>query len=474
MADDTTAREREQLVCRVGDNTLDTGTIPIIFAPGIMGSRLHFTRINRYWDPDHMIRRMRYWLTSSAETVRRAFALDSPAVVMSEGDGYTAQQLERGWAGVAKDFYKGLLVHLSRQDYGAYDTPVYAIGYDWRQNNNDSGDAIMRRIDEILTAEDASRYILLSHSMGGLATRAGLRRNPDVAAKALGVCHIAQPVTGAAVAARRMFTGATYSGDGIAMMLLLGNNRDKFSTIASALPGAIQLLPTQDFTDTDGGWWYDYETFEQPGVIREWRGLIWDLYTRPQSPPGLLAPAGTTGALDPVPRRELLRRIAEARAFHLGLGLFKHPETWTFFGDGNTTDTRLHFRLPPEHAELAVWTTALSSMGGSMGGFGGGQVFYKARRGDGSEATIPAEMVDPMDRGNVLSQTDRSDGTVPIASAKALFPGQAHRYRRGTSYELDDQRQFFHHGGAAHDKICTDPPCLAFLDELITHLVGSA
>src|SRR5690606_33042428 len=141
-----------------GDNTLDTGTIPIIFAPGIMGSRLHFTRINRYWDPDHMIRRMRYWLTSSAETVRRAFALDSPAVVMSEGDGYTAQQLERGWAGVAKDFYKGLLVHLSRQDYGAYDTPVYAIGYDWRQNNNDSGDAIMRRIDEILTAEDASRY----------------------------------------------------------------------------------------------------------------------------------------------------------------------------------------------------------------------------------------------------------------------------------------------------------------------------
>jgi hypothetical protein len=464
-----------QPVARQADNTLDTGTIPIIFAPGIMGSRLHFTAINRYWDPDHMIRRMPYWLTSGAETVRRAFALSNPAVVMSEGDGYTQQQLERGWAGVAKDFYRGLLVHLSGRRFGAYATPVYAIGYDWRQNNNDSGDAIMRRIAEILEIEHASRYILLSHSMGGLATRAGLKRNPAVAAKALGVCHIAQPATGAAVAARRMFTGATNAGDGMAMMLLLGNNRQKFATIASALPGAIQLLPTQDFTDTNGGPWYSYETFEQPGVVRNWTGMAWDLYVMPQSPPGLLAPAGSPHAIEAVPRREMLRRIAEARAFHLGLGLYKHEETWTFFGDGNTTDTRLHFRLPPQHTELAVWTTAFASLGGGMGGGGmGGEVFYTARRADGSEATIPGSMVDPMDRGCVLTQTNRTDGTVPIASAKGLFPGQAHRYARGAEHDLEAQRQFFHFGGAAHDMICTDGPTLAFLDELITHLVGSA
>jgi pimeloyl-ACP methyl ester carboxylesterase len=457
-----------QPVGRVCDNTIDTGTIPVIFAPGIMGTRLHFTKIDEYWDPDSNWR-MSHWLTTGTEKVRREFALSNPATVMTEGKGYTEEQLERGWAGVAGDFYKGLLVHISKHDYGGYNTPVYAIGYDWRQNNNDSGDAIMRRVSEILELEHADKYILLSHSMGGLATRAGLKRNPDVAGKALGVCHIAQPVTGAAVAARRMFTGATYGGDGVAMMALLGNNRQKFATIASSLPGAIQLLPTQDFKNTDGGKWYTYRTFEEPAVDRQWAGMSWDLYVSPQSPPGLVAPADSRHTIEAVPRREMGRRIAEARAFHLGLGLFKHDNTWTFYGDGNTTDVSLHFELPPVHAEFSIWQTALHSLNPFSD-----DLQYKAKRADGSEETVPGSQVDPSNRGCKLQRTNRTDGTVPVASAQALFPGQAHRYRSSDTHDLDTQRQFFHFGGAQHDKICIDPPTLAFLDELITHLVGSA
>ena len=449
-----------QPVARAGDNTIDTGTIPIIFVPGIMGTRLHFTAIDEYWDPDSNWR-MSHWLTTGVEKVRREFALSNPATVMTSGD-HSEEQLARGWGSCAKDFYRGLLRHLEEQTYGAYNTPVYAVGYDWRQNNNDSGDRIMRRIKGILETEAAERFILISHSMGGLATRAGLKRNADVAGKLLGVCHIAQPVTGAAVAARRMFTGATRGGDGMAMMLLLGNNRKKFATIASSLPGAIQLLPTQDFTDTGGGWWYSYRTFEEPNTAREWRGVAWELYKRPQSPPGLLAPAGSPHAIEAVPMREMGRRIDEARDFHMALGLYKHEKTWTFYGDGNSTDTRLHFNLPPEHTELAVFATAMSQT-----------PIYTAKRADGSEATVLGDQIDPADRGCVLQKTARTDGTVPIASAQALFPGQAHRYTSGAEHDLAAQRQFFHHGGAQHDKICTDPPCLAFVDELITHLVGS-
>jgi pimeloyl-ACP methyl ester carboxylesterase len=456
-----------QPIARVCDNTIDTGTIPIIFSPGIMGTRLHFTSISEYWDPDSKWR-MSHWLTTGTEKVRREFALSNPATVMSEGKGYTAEQLERGWAGVAGDFYKGLLEHLEKHAYGSYNTPVYAVGYDWRQNNNTSGDAIMARIAEILELEHAEKYILLSHSMGGLATRAGLKRHPDVAKKALGVCHIAQPVTGAAVAARRMFTGATYGGDGVLMMALLGNSRQKFTTIASSLPGAIQLLPTQDFTNTGGGAWYTYKTFERPNVDEQWGGMSWDLFASPQSPPGLVAPADSRHTVDPVPRREIARRIQEARTFHLGLGLFKHDRTWTFYGDGNTTDTSLHFELPPLHAEFSIWQTALHSLNPFSD-----DLHYTAKRADGSEVTVPGSQVDPANRGCVLKQTNRSDGTVPIASAQALFPGQAHKYKSGAEHDLEKQRQFFHHGGAQHDKICTDPPTLAFVDELITHLVGS-
>jgi pimeloyl-ACP methyl ester carboxylesterase len=452
-----------QPVAREGDNTIDTGTIPIIFVPGIMGTRLHFTSIGEYWDPDSYWR-MSHWLTTGAEKVRREFALSNPATVMTSGD-HSEDQLARGWGGVASDFYAGLLQHLEGCRYGAYHTPVYAIGYDWRQNNNDSGDRIMRRIKGILETEAAERFILITHSMGGLATRAGLKRNSDVADKALGVCHIAQPVTGAAVAARRMFTGATKGGDGMVMMLLLGNNRKKFATIASALPGAIQLLPTQDFTDTDGGWWYTYQTFEEPNIKRKWEGMAWDLYKKPQSPPGLLAPAGSPHAIDAVPMREMSRRIDEARDFHLELGapeLYKHPNTWTFYGDGNKTDTSLHFNLPPEHVELATMATAMAR-----------QPIYSARRADGTEVTVLGDQVDPSHRGCVIQKTNRTDGTVPIASAQALFKGEANVYRKGEEHDLAKQHQFFHHGGAEHDKICLDPPCLAFLDELITHLVGS-
>jgi hypothetical protein len=456
-----------QPVVREGDNTIDTGTIPLIFVPGIMGTRLHFTAISEYWDPDSNWR-MSHWLTTGTEKVRREFALSNPATIMAEGKGYTEEQLTRGWAGVAKDFYKPLLEHLSKKDYGAYDTPVYAIGYDWRQNNNDSGDAIMKRIAEILETEQAERYILLSHSMGGLATRAGIKRNAEVGGKALGVCHIAQPVTGAAVAARRMFTGATFGGDGVAMMALLGNNRQKFATIASSLPGAIQLLPTHDFTNTGGGDWYTYRTFEEPDIGRAWRGSVWDHYLESKSPPGLLAPADSRHTIEPVPRREMTRRVNEARKFHSGLGLFKHEHTWTFYGDGNTTDSTVHFSLPPVHAEFSLLSTALHALNPFSN-----DLQYTAKRADGSEETVSGSEIDPSDRGCVLEHTNRTDGTVPVASAQALFPGQAHRYKKQDAHDLDTERQFFHFGGAAHDKICTDPPCLEFLDELVTHLVGS-
>ncbi|PRP99330.1 esterase/lipase family protein [Enhygromyxa salina] len=457
-----------QPVARRGGNTIDSDTIPIVFVPGVMGSRLHFPSINCYWDPDHTITRMTHWLTSSAERVRREFALSNPAVVMTVGDDLDAQQRERGWAGVAWDFYGSLLEHLSEQRYGGYHTPVYAIGYDWRQSNNDSGDAICRRLEEILAAEQAERFILLTHSMGGLASRAGLHRNPAVAAKLAGVCHIAQPVTGAAIAVRRMFTGATYGSDGVAMMLLLGNNRKKYQTICSAMPGPMQLLATQDFTDTDGGWWYSYETFERPGIERDFAGQCWELYARPQSPPGLLAAADSRYAIAPVPRREFSRRVNEARAFHLALGLWKHAETWSFYGTGNECDTSLYFELPPVEAELSLLSTALHSLNPFSE-----DVRYKAKRADGSEVSIGASEVDPADRGCAVRRTNDSDGTVPLSSGKALFPTQAYDYREGTEYDLTTQRQFFTSGGEQHDQICKDTVCLAFVDELITHLVGT-
>lgn len=451
-----------QPVVRVGVNTLDTGTIPLIVVPGVMGSRLHFTADDEYWDPDSYWR-MSHWLTTGAEKVREEFT--HAAEVMSEGNGLSPELCKRGWAGVAKDFYGDFLEFLAKQRFGGYRTPVYAIGYDWRRDNKDSGDAVAKRIEEILQIEKTDRYILISHSMGGMVTRAALQQNPGVAGKLSGIIHVAQPVTGAAVLVRRMFTGARRSLDGMAMMLLLGGNRKKFQTIMSALTGPMELLCTQDYRDADGSWWYEYRTFERPDAPQRWEGSVWRLYEQPSSPPGLLAPSGSAGAISPVAAREFRRRLAEAEAFHTALGLWKHDKTWAIYGTGHVCDMRVDFVLPPKSAEMKVIPSM--SMGPPI-------VLYEAKRASGETVLIQAGDVDPEDRGVQTSDRQRrneTDSTVPSTSGAALFEGPAHEL--GDYADLETNRQYILRGGLAHDKICNDANVQRFVVEVISHQVGS-
>jgi pimeloyl-ACP methyl ester carboxylesterase len=451
-----------QPVCRVGNNTLDTGTVPIIVVPGVMGSRLHFTADDEYWDPDNYWR-MSHWLTTGAEKVRDEFT--HAATVMSEGNGLSADKCKRGWAGVSEDAYGKLLEYLAKQCFGSYRTPVYAIGYDWRKDNKLSGDAVAERIREILTTEKTERYILVSHSMGGLVTRAALHHHADIAGKLLDIIHVAQPVTGAAVLVRRMFTGARRSLDGAAMMLLLGGNRKKFQTIISALAGPMELLCTQDYRDVDGSWWYEYRTFERPDAPQRWEGDVWRLYNQAASPPGLLAPAGTAGAISATAAAEFRLRLAEAEKFHQDIKLWKHAKTWSIFGTGHVCDMRVDFVLPPRSAEMKVIPSM--SMAPPI-------ILYEARRANGNTVLVQAGDVDPEDRGVQTDDRQRraeTDSTVPSTSGAALFPDQAHALADDADYV--NKRQFVVPDGKAHDKICNDSKVQRFVVDVINHLVGS-
>jgi pimeloyl-ACP methyl ester carboxylesterase len=457
MTDQVTPPTTEP-VARVGDNTLDTATIPIVFVPGVMGSRLHFTAIDESWDPDSDWA-MFHWLRISAERSRQELALDNTVEVMNANDDLTDAQRDRGWGGISWKFYGQFVRDLAAQRFSRYRTPVYVIGYDWRQNNRDSGDAIARRIRAILAGEGAERFVLISHSMGGLVTRACLKSYGDIADKMLGVVHIAQPVHGGVVMVRRMFTGAMSSVDGGSNLArVLGNDRTKHQTIVSAMPGPMQLLVTANYRDSDGSWWYDHVTFEHPSVVHRWEGNPWDLYLQAQSPPGLLAPAGEPYSVTGVVRREFVRRIGEARTFHEWLGLWKHDRTWAIYSTGLTVDMRVHFQLPPLRVEIQV-------LPGD--GFGPGTVLYYGTRADGSTAYV--ESPNPEKRGNVLRRRAESDGTVPIPSAEGLFPDQRHGV--GTTGDYNTLRQF-QISGAAHDAICHHRNCETRLFDIMRHILG--
>lgn len=447
-----------EAVCRIDDNTLETGKIPIVFVPGVMGSRLHFPDIDQSWDPDSNWA-MIHWVRISAERTRQEFALGNRGEVMTDNDDLTQAQRDRGWAGVAWGFYGQFVQDLAAQRFGRYQTPVYVIGYDWRQNNRTSGDAVAARINEILELEGVERFILISHSMGGLVTRACLKNNADVAGKLMGVVHVAQPVHGGVVLVRRMFTGAVSSEDGgWGLSKILGDTRKKFQTIMSALPGPMQLMVTPNYRDTDGSAWYDGNTFENPQVLQTWEGNTWDLYSMPNSPPGLLAPPGQPYSVDAVPRREFGRRLAEARAYHDWVGVWKHEKTWSIYSTGLVTDMRIHFNLPPVHTEMHVINSY--SMAPPV-------ILYSARRADGTEVTISDP--NPEHRGNVMMRRAQSDSTVPDPSGEGLFPGQRHPVVIGSDYETLRQ---FRISGAAHDAICHNANCERCLFDILRHILG--
>ena len=204
------------------ENTLDRGkATPIIFVPGVMGSRVSFPAHNDSWDPDSSLN-MLGWAGTSPE--RAAAILDargaSVGQVMSDKISYEPRLLDiwhavdpardpyfygrqRGWGGLAKHFYREPLVLLERRYNSAPfvpgQYPVYGFGYDWRKSNSNSGALLAKRIQYVTQKHGASKVILVTHSMGGLVARAACKQS-GAASLVKGVVHVVQPINGAVTA----------------------------------------------------------------------------------------------------------------------------------------------------------------------------------------------------------------------------------------------------------------------------------
>jgi pimeloyl-ACP methyl ester carboxylesterase len=460
----------EQAVCRIDDNVLDTGTVPLIFVPGVMGSRIVFA--GKTWDPDANLN-MVGWSQVEPEDKFDWFDAGHPGRVRTDSDDLSAEQIRRGWAGVSWKFYGQFILDLQAHRFGSYTTPVYAVGYDWRQSNRRSGRYLGRKINAILEHEGVERYILVSHSMGGLVTRSFLKDNPEgLRDKCLGIIHIAQPVNGGVVLVRRLFCGASmrydggYGIEGYVFSRILGTSRRDAVTITAGMPGPLQLLVTDHYRDRDGSGrpisWYDRRTFENPSAgFVPWTGNIWNLYTQPQSPPGLLPPPDQHYSPSTEVRTKFSQSLTLARNFHNWLGLWKYEnKTWSIYSTGRTVDTRIPFDLPPQSYRMEVPMTPYA------------MPYYLGRRANGSEDIV--QDPNPEDRGLIVTQTAHSDGTVPMMSARGLFPGEGHRIRRGTDYDTHHQFEVNDpdHDHAGHDAICRHPEAETATFDIIEHLLG--
>jgi pimeloyl-ACP methyl ester carboxylesterase len=226
---------------------------PIVFLPGVMGSRLYFPRSRRFWDPDRATRMgwwIPFWPIRSDDDNRRDLHFHEPGGVVLDTADVSPAEKKRGWSTVVWSYYCGMLKKLEEV---AAPAEVYAIGYDWRQDIRRLGAEMAAKFRHLLGRPGVERIHVVTHSMGGLVLRAALRLQPALGERIATIVHVCQPSAGAVILYRRLFTGLVPGldgGNGLAdrgFRLLLGTKQASFLANMSGMPGPMQLLPSGDF-----------------------------------------------------------------------------------------------------------------------------------------------------------------------------------------------------------------------------------
>ncbi|NUG12358.1 alpha/beta hydrolase [Acinetobacter seifertii] len=124
--------------------------------------------------------------------------------------------------------------------------PVYAMGYNWLQSSENGAATVAKKLDKIKQEYGARfhKFIIVTHSMGGLLTRRLVQLcSADIA----GVVHGVMPAEGAAAAYRRIVTG---SGDvGALPAYVLGKNTEHVTAVLANAPGGLELLPSKAYNN---------------------------------------------------------------------------------------------------------------------------------------------------------------------------------------------------------------------------------
>jgi len=290
--------------------------LPIIFVPGIMGSRLGKSEKDKVWDPDSL------WFMFTNYGRRKSDAAMKRLLLIGEQfnqdylqvlkhsekieDSQDKRRRERGWGGVAWMSYGPLLKELQTRKWDNtvnlfFEFPVHCFGYNWTASNELAGEKLATYINEVMkTYTDKGRkcekVILVTHSMGGLVARSACMLS-GARDKVLGVIHGVQPANGSPTAYWRMkggferphtipeinffhwlsnpskayrhmkgkflsssLLGIPFTnlkiGAGHISAWVLGTDGEEVTALLGNMPGGLQLLPNKRYRNYDdsGAW----------------------------------------------------------------------------------------------------------------------------------------------------------------------------------------------------------------------------
>jgi len=469
-------------------DSINLRVFPVIVVPGVMGTRLTLTGPN--WDPDSP-GTMVQLATVDQRVLANALDVANPGSVMvplspafstkvdadqglidrvntlSPGSKPSTFYATRGWGGAVSAFYGPLLRDLEVELNKVASYPVYCVGYDWRQSNTISGARLAAQITSILARENAPQAIMVTHSMGGLVTRAAMAAGAIPQMRA--VVHCVMPAHGAVVAYRRFHTGAIQSLDGppirvpsakltpaeiaafagavaangvaAALDQILGNSPTSYAFTQAGLRGPVELLPSNEYPGVFLTAPPDATGLEREANTPSAARSLGDVYTAYalSTPPGIVPSVGQTDTVtlfsplpvtvtNPNPRhaispkdvRGLRAAINGARTFHQTIKGVAHPRTAILFGDAVTGDD------------------------GKVAGTLTDVVFSWPRHAGSGDGSDPKFFRNVTETTQMAIKTERGDGTVPALSAAFRAGGANVVFRRAFQVE---------HGGCYGDPV---------------------
>lgn len=453
--------------------------VPIIFVPGIMGTRLKNSSNEKVWDPDDGIFMFKkFGLVWRGADDKKEMLIGSqfkddfvqPLLKDSKhNQKYLADYpgaVDRGWGALSWSSYGAILSALSSRKWAssvgiAFQLPIYAFGYNWTASNSSSGKKLNEFIDKVVKAHPpCEQVILVTHSMGGLVARSAVLEH-GANAKVLGIVHGVQPATGSAAAYWRMKAGferprkirGVADAKAYATTWVLGTNGEEVTALLGNMPGGLQLLPSQHYT-TNGGskQWLQFEDHEGKQLAAMPKSDPYEeIYKKDKEYWRLLNPEHLAPELDEdslVSTKAIWDsfkcRVDIAKAFHTKVGLQLTVEAKPFYGSGdeNPTADRALYKLSPngwlktagDYSKIALKTLMASRRGYLNAAVVLGFEIFKRTDTWQLRGGFKTEIEKDDAKFEVVLQLPdgMGDGTVPESSGKAVkapakpFPGVAH------------------------------------------------
>ena len=330
--------------------------VPIMFLPGIMGTRLQDSESGKtIWDPDNVLymaglsrkkisdkqKLLGITNVSAAKPITKA-----ARNVLGLSKSYSVEQLDRGYAAIASGFYDRFLRALETKlntEQSQIIYPVYVCAYDWRKDINAIAATEVKDIyNKIKEEQETDEMIIITHSMGGLVAREFLRQNPQAAQKIKAVIHGVQPVQGAVQFYAYFKCGARHFSPwwdipGTILGNILGASKKDFAALCSDIPGALELAPTVNSKEKQ---WLDWdEKLEQTYDIRAQKQDIFSCY---EDTNGILG--FTDKSFNDKVNGLIVKNIAKAKAFHKKLELYCHDRTYVLSSSLVKTVQSVHIK----------------------------------------------------------------------------------------------------------------------------------